>query len=1051
MNWNINWNLLSSYWALVLGLVVWFLLSFGAAFLYQYLSRFDWTKSVLAWGISVTRQRYGLLMCIAPAVLGIVAWRNPNMLQALLLAREDNACWDIFTITLISYFTVGVGLAQCRLVVLNGDARCIKVEPLSSTEAQPSVPSAGTAATAATNVTSSTVGQSEVAPGWSPRRFVWWYVLGLLFPLIVLVMTLKEGSNQTSELFKGVFAGFVVVNLFALIVACLADWVLGQINQTAHAGILPFEKWADRIGGRFGRTSASASQSPAKGIAGWFFGNPKRGFSWLLHGPGYTDAKGILLPGQPQALILVGISTLIYFGGYFWGLSDDTWSSLQWPTGFCAVLLLFLIGYFMSGLAFWLDRYGLPPVIFAMVYTVAVFYLGVTDHYFEIDNIRPVAISTDEKIQKIRGEVPAEERERNAYVAAATRPLSEEEKKDDQHYEQLYWAEVLKDWPFPVGPDGKKTLVVVTASGGGIQAAAWTTKVLTELDHEFPGLSQSIGLMSTVSGGSVGAMFYLGHRGLLDPAARDHESMLRHETEDKKGEVKKPSSKVIIGHSMKSALEGVAWGLAGPDFVRIVIPMAAPPLIDRGWALESLWWNQMGRGLQDRKLMGAVTIRDLIPLTREHRIPPVIFNATCVETGQRVQISPLRVAVAKADEKRQQEHVDTPIDFLDFYDAALSGPNGTAKESWGRSNLRVSTAVRLSATFSYVTPVTRPHPTQGFGPGATLQRIGLWKKDAGKSMMNEADTEQERRLKRLNRHFCDGGYADNPGLVTAVKSLKDLLHFYSQKDAPKPPFDRVLVIRIEPFPKTAAQHAKDNTGFQSAVFGPSAAVNAMRVSTQAERGNLELELLERSRYAKRRATSPYLQAVDVLQTVQKRLPESDAATIPLRGIIEQAKLPMETGNNESSEQGKQTFLPQAKSLETMIGDVAKLKLEIPEGLKNQLGSAQELLNQAQEAATGIRDIPDDDNIVPIDSVTFRFEVHHGDRDPTLETRDPLKFKELVEPPLTWTLTEKQKADIDLAWVRMKLEKNWNNYFDSTADTISPKAIEQMFFSKVKTP
>ena len=51
---------------------------------------------------------------------------------------------------------------------------------------------------------------------------------------------------------------------------------------------------------------------------------------------------------------------------------------------------------------------------------------------------------------------------------------------------------------------------MVTAAGGGIQAAAWTAQVLTGLDEIYgKEFSDSIGVVSSVSGGSVGAMFFL--------------------------------------------------------------------------------------------------------------------------------------------------------------------------------------------------------------------------------------------------------------------------------------------------------------------------------------------------------------------------------------------------------------------------------------------------------------------------------------------------------------------------------------------------------------
>ena len=88
-------------------------------------------------------------------------------------------------------------------------------------------------------------------------------------------------------------------------------------------------------------------------------------------------------------------------------------------------------------------------------------------------------------------------------------------------------------------------------------------------------------------------------------------------------------------------MEAVSWGFAFPDLVRSVFPPLASRIHDRGWALESTWWNRLGRGHDDRILMRDLRIRDLIPAVKAHRMPAVIFNATTVETGQRVLIAPV--------------------------------------------------------------------------------------------------------------------------------------------------------------------------------------------------------------------------------------------------------------------------------------------------------------------------------------------------------------------------------------------------------------------------
>ena len=57
-------------------------------------------------------------------------------------------------------------------------------------------------------------------------------------------------------------------------------------------------------------------------------------------------------------------------------------------------------------------------------------------------------------------------------------------------------------------------IILVAAGGGGIQASAWTARVLTGLEEicaeKRPGrFSQSVKLLSGVSGGSVGIMYFV--------------------------------------------------------------------------------------------------------------------------------------------------------------------------------------------------------------------------------------------------------------------------------------------------------------------------------------------------------------------------------------------------------------------------------------------------------------------------------------------------------------------------------------------------------------
>src|SRR5262249_24042526 len=129
---------------------------------------------------------------------------------------------------------------------------------------------------------------------------------------------------------------------------------------------------------------------------------------------------------------------------------------------------------------FALDLYWIPASIAVALFSFVLYQFTRTDHVFDLAPIR------------------------GASPRPAAPPVV-------PHLNQVAAA-----WQLPRvagSADGgapQRTLVAVTAAGGGIQAAAWTARVLVGL-HELYGddFTRSICLLSAVSGGSVGALNYL--------------------------------------------------------------------------------------------------------------------------------------------------------------------------------------------------------------------------------------------------------------------------------------------------------------------------------------------------------------------------------------------------------------------------------------------------------------------------------------------------------------------------------------------------------------
>lgn len=257
------------------------------------------------------------------------------------------------------------------------------------------------------------------------------------------------------------------------------------------------------------------------------------------------------------------------------------WGKPPVPAGLPALgyvlLVLILAGWILPGFAFFFDRYRVPVLTLLVVTSIVASQLAGTDHYYKIHTI------TAEPARKApQAPSPAEAFQKDEAAEAV------------QHQ-------------YPI--------VVVAASGGGITASLWTAVVLTSLQEtvgrEF---ARSIRLISAVSGGSVGTMHFLDHfsdRGYPLP-----EELPR-----------------IVAAARASSLDSTAWGLAYPDLWRAFPGFVRNSVVDRGRAMEEAWRKEM--------LHGEATLEQWRQRVNEGKLPPMVFNATEVETGNQFLFTPL--------------------------------------------------------------------------------------------------------------------------------------------------------------------------------------------------------------------------------------------------------------------------------------------------------------------------------------------------------------------------------------------------------------------------
>lgn len=372
-------------------------------------------------------------------------------------------------------------------------------------------------------------------------------------------------------------------------------------------------------------TLQSASHTPMPRWADWIARKLQKPFKLL--GAGYVDRRsGEILTGHVMAMSLFAITVLVY------GLVGGTkafllGASFNIPALAYVLWLFLLFCWGMSALSFFLDRYRLPVLIPIFVWLVLTAQFPQADHLYELQPLPAQATSSQ-----------------------AVAPV-----------------EVLQARLQSASPEPKNAIIVVAASGGGIQAAGWTAQVLSGLEQDRPGkFGRLIRLISSVSGGSVGAMYFANayQNGALDQRGLEN----------------------AINQSMHSSLDEIAWGLVYPDFLRTLCPFCFGSM-DRGQALELALTraDQTTATTLDR----ATLARWRDDVERGQR-PAVIFNTTITDTGERLLLA--TSVPGKSSPQDGPNDVRGSRSFSDIY---------------RDQDLKIVTAARLSAAFPYASPAAR--------------------------------------------------------------------------------------------------------------------------------------------------------------------------------------------------------------------------------------------------------------------------------------------------------------------------------------------------------
>ena len=285
---------------------------------------------------------------------------------------------------------------------------------------------------------------------------------------------------------------------------------------------------------------------------------------------------------------------------------------------------------------------------------------------------------------------------------------------------------------------------------------------------------------------------------------------------------------------MRSSLASTSYGLAFPDFRRVIFPFFVDEEFDRARLLEKDWRRiaNCRRQMAMAKKPGAqANIGEFCQNTpeaeREKAVwfsqwledmqrgekPAVIFNATVMETGERIAITPLSTLhsdwAGGMEYPLRRDNAQTLSEFLSAKrdSGAQADPskakNGdkaeekkpTCPQYTNGYDIDVWTAARLSATFSYVSPAAR------------AACLDYKNKSRGSSTENSPG--------RL--HLIDGGYHDNYGVASALDWLSAALELYL-KQGKELPVSRIALVEIRAKPDIPADTAQNE--WSSTWLGP---------------------------------------------------------------------------------------------------------------------------------------------------------------------------------------------------------------------------------------
>lgn len=325
----------------------------------------------------------------------------------------------------------------------------------------------------------------------------------------------------------------------------------------------------------------------------------------------------------------------------------------QIPAAASAFLLLTIILMFTGALSYWLRSWTIPVimlVLLVMNYASSSPFFQNTYQAYGLNYDKPPVEYSIEKLQDYNQEA--------IYLSDKESTL-----------------QILENWRAKFPLEEKPKMALICTSGGGQRSALWTMRALQTADSLTGGqLMRQTMLMTGASGGLVGASYF-------------RELVLR----KAQGEAINPYSPKYLDRISRDNLNPIIFSLLVNDlFIKYqhFSYGGQSYLKDRGYAFERQL-SQNTEGFLDKPLAAYRQPE------QQSLIPMMLLAPSITNDGRKLFISPQHVSYMNREDLSEPNIMANKlkgIDFLRFYQRHDS------------ENLRFLSALRMAATFPYITP-----------------------------------------------------------------------------------------------------------------------------------------------------------------------------------------------------------------------------------------------------------------------------------------------------------------------------------------------------------